>query len=149
MRVTGLGAETARLNTLGGQWCVCLIRIAPSPGGVSATACPGGGSRHRPIRLEGGGGGEGGFGTQTFVYQKWPDKTFPIVNFIFFFDGHWSGGGGGMTMCQASPSNPRTPLAPIPAPHLYGAAALSKRPIANSRPRVTRARPWPRDHTVA
>ena len=61
MRVTGLGAETARLNTLGGQWCVCLIRIAPSPGGVSATACPGGGSRHRPIRLdsrgEGGGGG--------------------------------------------------------------------------------------------
>ena len=53
MRVTGLGAETARLNTLGGQWCVCLIRIAPSPGGVSATACPGGGSRHRPIRLDG------------------------------------------------------------------------------------------------
>ena len=52
MRVTGLGAETARLNTLGGQWCVCLIRIAPSPGGVSATACPGGGSRHRPIRLD-------------------------------------------------------------------------------------------------
>ena len=24
------GAETARLFTLGGQWCVCLIRIAPS-----------------------------------------------------------------------------------------------------------------------
>ena len=59
MRVTGLGAETARLNTLGGQWCVCLIRIAPSPGGVSATACPGGGSRHRPIRLDRAGWGGG------------------------------------------------------------------------------------------
>ena len=26
-------------------------------------------------------GGEGGSGTQNFVYQKWPDKIFPVVNF--------------------------------------------------------------------
>ena len=27
------------------------------------------------------GGGEGGSGTQKFVYQKWPDKSFPFVKF--------------------------------------------------------------------
>ena len=33
-------------------------------------------------------GGGGASGTQKFVYQKWPDKIFPIVNFV-------PGGGGG------------------------------------------------------
>ena len=28
----GSGSGSARFYTLGGQWCVCLIRIAPSPG---------------------------------------------------------------------------------------------------------------------
>ena len=42
------------------QWCVCPIRIAPSPGGAPAIACPGGGSRLRPIRLDRTGGGAGG-----------------------------------------------------------------------------------------
>ena len=30
------------------------------------------------------GGGGGGSRTQKFVYQKWPKKIFPIVNFVFF-----------------------------------------------------------------
>ena len=34
-------------------------------------------------------------GTQKFVYQKWPKKIFPIVNFVFSRDGHFGLGGGG------------------------------------------------------
>ena len=37
----------------------------------------------------------GGGGGQTFVYQKWPDRIFPIVNFAFSHDGHFGLGGGG------------------------------------------------------
>ena len=35
-------------------------------------------------RLKGGGGrgGGGGSGTQNFVFQKWPNKIFPIINFF-------------------------------------------------------------------
>ena len=47
-----------------------------------------------------GGGGAGqsrpGSGTQKFVYQKGPDKIFPIVNFVFFptmVTLVWGGGG--------------------------------------------------------
>ena len=29
-------------------------------------------------------GGEGGFGTQKFVYRKWPNPIFPMVSFVFF-----------------------------------------------------------------
>ena len=43
-------------------------------------------------REEGGGGG-GGSGTPKFVYQKCPDKSFPIANFVFFHDGHFGLGG--------------------------------------------------------
>ena len=39
------------------------------------------------------GGGGRGSGTQKFVYQKWPDKIFPIV--LFSHDGHFGLGGGG------------------------------------------------------
>ena len=37
--------------------------------------------------------GGGGDGTQNFVYKKWPDKMFPIVNFVFSHDGHFGPGG--------------------------------------------------------
>ena len=46
-----------------------------------------------------GGGGirkGGGSGTQKFVYQKWPNQIFPVVNFHFFpRRSLWSEGGGG------------------------------------------------------
>ena len=54
----------------------------------------------RECAREGGGGGE-------CVYQKWPDKIFPTVNFVFSHDGHFGlgqgcpGGGGGSSYgCQ-------------------------------------------------
>ena len=34
-------------------------------------------------------------GTQQFVYQKWPDKIFPIVNFVVSHDRHFGREGGG------------------------------------------------------
>ena len=41
-------------------------------------------------------GGGGASGTQKFVYQKWPDQIFPMVNFCFFPQGSLPlvGGGG-------------------------------------------------------
>ena len=39
----------------------------------------------------------GGFGTEKFVYQKWPDEIFPIANFIFpptMVPSLWGGGAG-------------------------------------------------------
>ena len=36
-----------------------------------------------------------GSATQRFVYQKWPDQIFPIVNFVFSDDGHFGRGRGG------------------------------------------------------
>ena len=44
--------------------------------------------------LEGEEGG-GGSGTQKFVYQKWPDQIFPMVNFVVSHDGHFGLGPGG------------------------------------------------------
>ena len=39
-------------------------------------------------------GGQGGSGTQKFVYQNGPDKIFPFVNVVFFpRESLWSGGG--------------------------------------------------------
>ena len=50
----------------------------------------------------GGGGGGGESGTQKFVYQKWLDKVFPLVNFVFSPGDHfglWGGSrGGGVTL---------------------------------------------------
>ena len=40
-------------------------------------------------------GGWGGSGTQKFVYRKWPDQIFPMVNFVFSHDGPFGWGGGG------------------------------------------------------
>ena len=46
-------------------------------------------------------------GTQQFVHQKWPDKIFPMVKFVFSHDGHLGlglgavqegGGGGGLLL---------------------------------------------------
>ena len=37
----------------------------------------------------------GGSGSQKFVYQKWPDQIFPLVNFVFSDDGHFGAEGGG------------------------------------------------------
>ena len=34
-------------------------------------------------------------GPKIFVYQKWPDKIFPIVNFVFPCDGPFGLEGGG------------------------------------------------------
>ena len=45
------------------------------------------------VRREEGGGG-GGSGTQQFVYQKWPDQIFPIVNVSFSHEGPFGLGGG-------------------------------------------------------
>ena len=52
--------------------------------------------RARAGRLFGGWGGEGGrgFGAQKTMYQKWPSKISPIVNFVFSRDGLGRGGGG-------------------------------------------------------
>ena len=49
-----------------------------------------------PLQSGGGGGviRKGGGGVW-FVYQTWPDKIFPIVNFVFSHDGHFLKGGGG------------------------------------------------------
>ena len=38
--------------------------------------------------------GGGGSGTQKVVYQKWPDKTFPIVNFPTMVTLVWGVQGG-------------------------------------------------------
>ena len=59
----------------------CKIQLVPKQGVFSA---PGGG-----------GGLARGFGTQKFVYQKWPDKIFPIVHFVFSRNGPFCLGGGG------------------------------------------------------
>ena len=32
------------------------------------------------------------------MYHKWPDKIFPMVNFIFSHDGHFGRGGGGILL---------------------------------------------------
>ena len=37
--------------------------------------------------------GEGG-GERGLVYQKWPNKSLPIVNFVFSHYGHFGRGGG-------------------------------------------------------
>ena len=55
-------------------------------------------------------GGEGGSGTQNFVHRKWPDKTFPFVNFVFPQDGHFGLGGGGAPGGGVTP-----PLRDIPS----------------------------------
>ena len=41
----------------------------------------------------------GGFGTQKYVHQKWPDQIIPMVNFVLSHDGDFGleGGGGGIT----------------------------------------------------
>ena len=39
-------------------------------------------------------GGGGGLGPQNFVDRKWPDQSFPLVNFVFSHDGHFGLGGG-------------------------------------------------------
>ena len=39
--------------------------------------------------------GRGRSGTQKFVYQKWPDQIFPVVNFVFSHDGVFGLEGGG------------------------------------------------------
>ena len=43
------------------------------------------------------GGGGAGSGSQKFVYQKWPDNVFPVVNCVFSHDffTHFGRGGGG------------------------------------------------------
>ena len=42
----------------------------------------------------------GGFWTRKFVYQKWPNRIFPTVNFVFSHDGHFGLGGGGVEGLQ-------------------------------------------------
>ena len=47
---------------------------------------PGGGGVPREALEEGAGGSE----TQKIGYQKWPIQIFPLVNFVFSHDGHFS-----------------------------------------------------------
>ena len=55
----------------------------------NAFAFPLGRGMYRQILEERGGGS----GTQKFVYLKWPDKTFPVVNFVSPHFGHFGLGG--------------------------------------------------------
>ena len=69
----------------------CLARSLDGGGGcwhaVGHASCPG--------RVLSGGGGGGWSGAKKSVYQKWPDKSFPTVNFVFSNDGPFGPGGGG------------------------------------------------------
>ena len=42
--------------------------------------------------------GWGGLGPKIFVYQKWPDKIFPTVNFVSSHDGPFGRGGVGVCL---------------------------------------------------
>ena len=91
------------------------------------------------IRREG-----GGSGTQKFVYQKWADEIFSIVNFFFAHHGHfglgWGGGSGGSSSgCQ--------PFSYIPALHnlinpsqVHPAVSLPLATACRSTPRRPSAR---------
>ena len=58
--------------------------------------------------IRNGGRGGRGSGTQEFVYQKWPNQIFPIVNFVFSHWSLWSGGGvGGAPSMVVGRSNVR------------------------------------------
>ena len=83
-------------------------------------------------------GGGPGSETQKFVYTKWPDKIFPMVNFVFSHDDHFGlGGGGGQGGRVTPPLLLRCTAIRIPCPS----------PVipANSRPETTAAGrnvPW-------
>ena len=63
--------------------------------GKTCLAFGAGGNEQTPrLCLTGGGGGGKGSGTQKFVYQKLPDKIFPVQ--ISFFLTMVSGGGEGV-----------------------------------------------------
>ena len=61
--------------------------IVPKRSGVGDPLCSG-------LCLTGGGGGGEGSWTQKFVYQKWPDQIFFLVNFVLSRDGHFGLWGG-------------------------------------------------------
>ena len=63
-------------------------------------------------------------GTQIFVYQKWPDKIFPMVNCVFSHDGHfvlegggWGGLGQGLTWSPTHRSAPPSLQDPTGRPY--------------------------------
>ena len=60
----------------------------------------------------------GGSGTQHFVYQKWPDKIIPTVNFVFSHDGHFGLDPGGAT--TTGPDATPRPPPPSYLPKLAG-----------------------------
>ena len=65
--------------------------------------------------MEGGRGAE----TQKFVYQKWPDQIFPIVNLVVSHDGHFGlqgGEEGGVTPPTPLVSGPSTTSMLSPTP---------------------------------
>ena len=64
------------------------------------------------IRREEGGGGGGASGTQKFVYQKWPDKIFPIGSFGFPHDGQFGLGAGGLPPPAVVAGHPNASLCP-------------------------------------
>ena len=45
----------------------------------------------------------GGRGGQNSVYQKWPNKIFPVVNFVFSHDDHFGLEGGSRRGGGAAP----------------------------------------------
>ena len=85
------------LGVLGGGLAQGL-GISVGGGGVGGVGGGGVGTRSRYLGWGVGGvGGGGGSETQKFVYQKWPNKIFLMVNFVLSSDGHFGleGGGGG------------------------------------------------------
>ena len=80
------GARSGWMATAGG-WGVLQVQRAHTAPVIGVGR--GGGGRMR----KGGGGG-----TKIFVYPKWPNQIFPVVNFVFSHDAHFGlGGGGGVT----------------------------------------------------
>ena len=70
--------------------CRCHGHTAVGGRGGSGQTLPGTGIAGTVLHV--GGGGDPG---PQFVYLKWPDQIFPVVNFIFSHDGHFGRGRGG------------------------------------------------------
>ena len=68
------------------------------------------------------------------MYQKWPNKTFPIVNFIFSHDGHEGPGAGGSS--DGSRAIPVGHTQGHPLPHPRSCCPAHVRPVPCLIPRA-------------
>ena len=106
------------------------------------------------------GGVRGGSGTQKFVYQKWPDKIFPMVHFVFSHDDHFGLEGGGVQGVVAPPppmvyGHSNTSLVPahtlVAAPAAINACRFTAGwwlGIAHARPETARNRWMATDSSI-